>query len=198
MALQLWPAWTRGFHFLVSHPELLLQPHVYYTEIAEISVAIGTGYFLYDTWDILRNTGIFKKWTVLLHHVIVALSYYVMSTWKAEMGIAIISLLPEISAIFLHSRQVLLIYGFSKDSAFYRVHRVFNLLTGISCRLVPIVCACYLTATGNHPELHSFFVLLLPLMPPVILAINCTMLWRLLHSDFLSTKTHKVDFIMEN
>ncbi|XP_022103743.1 TLC domain-containing protein 2-like [Acanthaster planci] len=183
---------------LFTKPKLLLYSHTYYASTAEASLAIATGYFLYDTWDILIHSGVYKKWGVLLHHVLVALSYYVMATYRAEMGLGIISLLPEISAVFLHSRQVLLIYGFSKDSSLYRVHRVLNIATAITCRLAPIVFNCYLAATGVHPEMPRALAFLAPLIPPVILAINSTMIWRLLHSDFLSTKIEKVDFIMEN
>ncbi|XP_038077055.1 TLC domain-containing protein 2-like [Patiria miniata] len=183
---------------LFVHPESWHEPQTYYSVLAEACLSIISGYLVYDTWDIVIHTGLVKKWTVLLHHIIVAFLFYMLCRERLEIGSCIISLLTEVSAIFLHSRQLLLIHGFSKSSPVYRVHKLFTIVTGVSCRLVPVAYVCYLSFFRMQPEMPVMLAVALPLLTLAVLVINCTMITRLIRSDFLSTRTNKVDFIMEN
>ena len=125
--------------------------------------------------------------------------FYLLSRERLEVGTCIIALLTEISAVFLHSRQVMLIHGIAKDSPVYRAHKTLNLAAGVACRLVPVAYVCYLAFFSMPPRLPVALATLLPPLTLTVLLINCTMLTRLIRSDFLSaTRTDKVDFIMEN
>ncbi|XP_022103711.1 TLC domain-containing protein 2-like [Acanthaster planci] len=186
-------------HCLFSYPDAWHSPHSHYSELAEASLAVMTGYVIYDTWDIIMHTGLFKQWTVLLHHVIVGLVFYMLSRDRVEFGSGMIALLTEVNAVFLHSRQLLLIYGFSKSSPIYRVHRAFNLATGLFFRLVPVAYVFFMSFfIGGRGHASVALQTLLPLLTFSALVMNCMMLMRLLRSDFFSTKTDKVDFILEN
>ena len=110
-------------------------------------------------------------------------SLFILSIEKLVMGIIYIGLLTEVNAIFLHSRQLLLMYGVSKGSTVFNLHKMFNLVTFILLRIVPLMftCLCSFTVQSSLPVYLKY---ILPLYTSALVVINCVLLWRLLCSDF--------------
>ena len=99
-------------------------------------------------------------------------------------GVLYIALLTEVHAIFLHSRQLLIMYGISKSSTLYSVHKSLNLVTFVTFRLAPLLFCCY----GSYTMINKSFVILyyvLPCFTSAIFFINVVLLWRLVCSDVL-------------
>ena len=116
----------------------------------------------------------------------IAISLFMLSYETIGIGVLYIGLLTEVHAIFLHSRQLLIMYGISKSSTLYSVHKSTNLVTFVVLRLVPLLFALYCSCTMIS---RNFFALyyILPCFTAVMCTINFVLLWRLLRSDFLVT-----------
>ncbi|XP_033627448.1 TLC domain-containing protein 2-like [Asterias rubens] len=171
---------------LFSHPQIWTDPIGYYSVVADAGFAVMSGYVLYDTYDILTYTDLSKVFAVITHHVIIAISLFMLSYETIGIGVLYIGLLTEVHAIFLHSRQLLIMYGISKSSTLYSVHKSTNLVTFVVLRLVPLLFALYCSCTMIS---RNFFALyyILPCFTAVMCTINFVLLWRLLRSDFLVT-----------
>ena len=125
----------------------------------------------------------------------VTIVYYMLSVERVALGACMISLLTEISAIFLHSRQLLLMYGFSKRSLVFGVHRILNLGTFTLLRLVPMVYATYCSYTARG--LSVYLGTILPFLTTSTLVINFFLLWRIFCSDIRS-RDGKDSHVMDN
>ncbi|XP_022103748.1 TLC domain-containing protein 2-like [Acanthaster planci] len=181
---------------LFTQPELWSEPVTHYAVSVEVTFAVVSGYLIYDTYDLLTHNGFGKVWALFVHHTIMTSTFFVMSIEHKAMGILTLGLLSEINAIFLHSRQLLLMHGFSKDTLIYGVHRLFNLATYILLRLAPLIYATYCSYfTTQH--LPAYLAAVLPFMTTAITVINFVLLWRLICSDFLS-KDGKHRHVMDN
>ncbi|XP_033627224.1 TLC domain-containing protein 2-like [Asterias rubens] len=161
-------------------------PIGYNSVVADAGLAVMSGYVLYDTYDILMYTDLSKVFALITHHVTVAVVIFMVSYETIGIGVLYIALLTEVHAIFLHSRQLLIMYGVSKSSTLYSVHKSINLVTFVVLRLVPLLFALYCFCTMIN---RNFFALyyILPCFSAVICTINFVLLWRLLRSDFLVT-----------
>ena len=120
---------------------------------------------------------------------------YMLSVERLAMGTALITLLFEVSAVFLHSRQLLLMYGFSKHSGVFSVHRILNLASFVMFRLAPISYSTYISFT--YPYLPTYLAVITPVLMSTIVVFNCVLLWRILCNDFL-TKDVQDNHIMDN
>ncbi|XP_033627447.1 TLC domain-containing protein 2-like [Asterias rubens] len=169
---------------LINHPRVWTDPIGYYSTFADAGFAILAGYMVYDTYDILVHTNINKVYGLITHHFIIGSSMCILSYEKLAMGVIYIGLLTEVHAIFLHSRQLLIMYGISKSSTLYSVHKSLNLVTFVTFRLAPLLFCCY----GSYTMINKSFVILyyvLPCFTSAIFFINVVLLWRLVCSDVL-------------
>ncbi|XP_038056668.1 TLC domain-containing protein fld-1-like [Patiria miniata] len=180
---------------LYSQPGLWSDPVRHYAVSVEVCFAVISGYLIYDTYDLLTHNRFAKVWALFAHHSIMTSTFFMMSIERLAMGILTMGLLSEVNAIFLHSRQLLLMHGVSKHSVFFGVHRLFNLVTYILLRLTPLVYATYYSYT--YHGMPYYLDTLVPCMATAITVINFVLLWKLICSDLLS-KNGKDKHVMDN
>ena len=100
-------------------------------------------------------------------------------------GYGMLACLIEVNSVFLHSRMLLIMYGYPKTSLLFRVNNIFNLLTFLTFRmgslvvLVPFVIEDCERLTVLWCYWFRFTTL-------TLLVVNVILLYRLLKSDFLS------------
>ncbi len=180
---------------LVNHSRVWTDPIGYYTTFADAGFAILAGYMVYDTYDILAHTDISKVYALVTHHFIIGSSMCILSYQTLAMGVIYIGLLTEVHAIFLHSRQLLIMYGIAKSSTLYSVHKSTNIVAFVALRLVPLLFCCYCSYTMINTSFTILYYVL-PVFTTVIFLINLVLLWRLLCSDFL-VKSGKDSHILD-
>ncbi|KAG7516047.1 TLC domain-containing protein 2-like [Solea senegalensis] len=74
-------------------------------------VAVSTGYFIHDFWDMALNQSFKQSWELLLHHTVVISCFGLAVINRLYLGFALVSLLVELNSVFLHIRQLLLLSG---------------------------------------------------------------------------------------
>ena len=122
---------------------------------------------------------------------LIVIGIYTFLSLKYMLGYGIISSLIEFNGIFLHGRQLLLMYGFSKTSLVYKANRFLNILTYVIFRL-GILCMLFLFIADDCGRLTPFLCYGFHLADAILLVINVILFYRLIKSDFLG-KEHKDD-----
>ncbi|CAL1544591.1 unnamed protein product, partial [Lymnaea stagnalis] len=88
----------------------------------------GTGYFMYDFLDLLRNKKMKVFWQVAVHHVAVVSIFFYNIAIRAQIGFTLIALSVEVNSVFLHWRKLLQMLKTPFDSPKYVVIKHLNLL----------------------------------------------------------------------
>ena len=103
----------------------------------------------------------------------------------------LLATLAEINSVFLHGRQLLLMYGFAKTSVAFRVNNLVNVVTYIIMRLGSLSVLIYfiLQDSSDDGGLSPVWSKLMLLIGGVVLVINVILFYRLLKSDFLSSSS---------
>ena len=105
--------------------------------------------------------------------------------YKRFQGIGLLAFILEINGIFLHIRQLLLMYGYSKTSHIYRINNAINIMTFIVFRLM--ACALILLWMKEDCERISPLACFgFSVVSSVLLVINVILFYRLIKSDFFS------------
>jgi hypothetical protein len=94
----------------------------------QILVFLSSGYFIYDTLDLLFNDkkkGL--KNELFIHHGFIIACFGLTVATSKYIPFAQFALLCEVNSIFLHARQLMIIRGVPKSQAVYRLVSVLNI-----------------------------------------------------------------------
>ncbi|XP_054155427.1 TLC domain-containing protein 2-like [Oppia nitens] len=164
-------------------PSLLVDVIDCYLEGAYILTSISLGYFVYDLIEMITHLQYKGTKELLVHHILIISCFLLTVTQYKYCGYATIALLIEISNIFLHFRQLLLLSDTPKSSLVYKVNCYTNLVLFI---IVRVACLAWLWTT---------LIWVLPKVPIIAKTIAftsligiCTMTYvlfvRIYQSDF--------------
>ncbi|XP_072046663.1 TLC domain-containing protein 2-like [Amphiura filiformis] len=121
---------------VISVPTIWSDFVLNYTSIGETTVAIFTGYTIYDTIKLLRNVNSNVVASLILHHVIGGVFSIISIHHQEWLGYGILCLVAvEINSIFLHIRQLILMNDFPKSSAFFRVNNMLYISSFVTIRV---------------------------------------------------------------
>ncbi|XP_072040082.1 TLC domain-containing protein 2-like [Amphiura filiformis] len=188
-----------GAFCLYTTPQYLQDRVETYTSLGEFNIAVTIGYLIYDTRDLLQHQGVTSTWPILLHHLtLISTGLHMFFYHQRLLGYGIICSLIEFNSVFLHGRQLLLMYSFSKSSGIYKMNNVFNIFTYIAFRLAifttlfPFV---WEDCGRITPLLCNGFLLCVS----ILLVINLVLFYRLIKSDFFSTnRKDDTDILVNN
>ncbi|XP_072033340.1 TLC domain-containing protein 2-like [Amphiura filiformis] len=175
---------TSSLYCLYSSPEILDDLIHNYNVHCEVLVALSTGYFVYDLFDILAYKRLANTWPLLLHHVVIFCCFGIAMYTKNYLGYALVSLTAETNSIFLHARQLLLMVNTSKQSKLYLVNSIVNIITFLVFRFgVLLWMGWWLT---KHADEVPFLLVAVATSGLVIMiVVNIVLFYRLLMSDFI-------------
>ncbi|XP_072039362.1 uncharacterized protein [Amphiura filiformis] len=181
-----------GAYCLYSTPMYLTERIIGYTTMALIIISISQGYFIYDIWDLLRHQGLHTSWPVILHHIALLLGGVANIGFHRLIGWALISMLIEYNTIFLHARMLLLMYGFAKSSAIFRVTNALNICTFVTFRLGYIIIHIpkIWQDCGQTELIWCNFLII---STAILFVTSLLLFYRLLRSDVFVSKTKRND-----
>ena len=103
---------------------------------------------------------------------------------KICIGYSIFAFMAEINSIFLHLRKLFQFSQVRFDSLLYRVVSILNLVTFITCRLIPQGHTLNGFYKDGYRVPSTYFKVLAILYPPGFI-INVVLFWRIFKSDVL-------------
>lgn len=173
---------------VLANPMLLFNVIDTHSDWGYLLTSFSLGYFIYDTIEMaayIKKKGTFE---LIIHHFLVISCFLNTIIFKRFIGYNMIALMVEISNIFLHFRQLLLLSNFSKSTTIYRYNCILNLVLFV---LVRGSCMSWLWYT------LILFYDQLPLITRVVaftsmigISITTIILFRrILNSDFLNLNT---------
>ena len=107
-----------------------------FTPFCHSLVSFSIGYFIYDGLDMLLYHRKKSTWELLVHHFFVILCFGIGVFSNQYVAYAGLSLMAEVNSVFLHSRQLFIICGESKDSGRYKVNALLNVGTFLFFRIL--------------------------------------------------------------
>ncbi|XP_038059302.1 TLC domain-containing protein 2-like [Patiria miniata] len=180
------------------YPELWDDMANYSMQLGEITYTALFGYYMYDFYDMVIYNKFSAIWPVLGHHLTGMLLLGMLHAYKQAMSVILVALLCEISAVFLHLRQLLLMHGVPRQSILFRVVKVVNLATFVIFRLIPIVFSFYCTLTY---DLAAILAVITRLCNFALIVVNVVLFRRVVYSDFIrrdnNNKNEDEAFIMD-
>ncbi|EDL12921.1 TLC domain-containing protein 1 isoform X1 [Mus musculus] len=143
-------------------------------------VCFSAGYFIHDTVDIVVSKQTRASWEYLVHHVMAMGAFFSGIFWKRFVGGGVLTLLVEVSNIFLTLRMMMKINN-AQDLLLYKVNKYINLVMYFLFRLAPqaYLTKFFLQYAGQR-TLGTFLLAIL-LMLDLMIIIYFS---RLLRSDF--------------
>ncbi|THD24480.1 putative transmembrane protein 56 [Fasciola hepatica] len=163
---------------LVDH----VVPFTYYM------VAISTGYFLFDFWDMCVQKKTLRMWELTLHHFAVLSAFIYNIVTVKYIAYTVVALLAEVNSIFLHTRKLMQMHKVPFTTSVYRFNAVLNLLTFAGCRGFALFRITYGMYTEPYRMSPFYFALLCASML-IMNLLNPVLFCILLRNDFLrSTK----------
>ncbi|KAK3758158.1 hypothetical protein RRG08_060815 [Elysia crispata] len=158
-----------------------------FTVLSHSLTSFSVGYFVYDLFDLMSTRSSRQSIELMGHHVVIITCFMVAVCWRHYVGYAVVALLVEINSVFLHFRQLLQICGVSKFNRWYRLNSLINLATFIVFR---ILLLSWMTRwiVINRDAVPLVFYSLGSVGLAVMVAMNITLFYRLLRSDFISLK----------
>ncbi|TEA28521.1 calfacilitin [Neophocaena asiaeorientalis asiaeorientalis] len=178
-------------------PEMLVDVESAWSLSGYLLVCFSAGYFIHDTLDIVVSQQARASWEYLVHHVMAMGAFFSGIFWSRFVGGGVLTLLVEVSNIFLTIRMMMKINN-AQDLLLYRVNKYINLFMYFLFRLAP---QAYLThfflGYAGQRNLGTFLLGIL-LMLDVMILIYFS---RLLRSDFcpqgVPSRQHKDKFLIE-
>lgn len=148
--------------------------------------AFSTGYFVYDAQDMLTHRRHSRStYELLVHHTCVVSCFSTALLSRQYLAYAALSLIVEVNSVFLHSRQLLILYGEPKSTLRYKVNAMLNIVTFLLFRILTLGWMTrWLTINRDHIPLPFFCLGTLGLV--VIVLMNIVLFCRVLVADFPS------------
>ncbi|XP_003730696.2 TLC domain-containing protein 2 [Strongylocentrotus purpuratus] len=154
-----------------------------YTLSSEIIIAFTGGYFAYDLLDLMAHNAFSNSWPLYTHHLVVLFLCFTILSLRQLYATINIAMILELNSIFLHSRQLLLMYGFSKQDLVYRLNAYLNILSYVVCRMgsMGFLCVWVVVTEQDVPPIIRKTG---PYTLASIFCINLVLFYRLIISDF--------------
>ncbi|XP_008064880.1 calfacilitin [Carlito syrichta] len=178
-------------------PEMLVEIETAWSLSGYLLVCFSAGYFIHDTVDILVSRQARASWEYLVHHAMAMGAFFSGIFWNSFVGGGVLTLLVEVSNIFLNIRMMMKISN-TQDHPLYRINKYVNLVMYFIFRLAPQAHLTYffLRYMGQR-TLGTFLLGILLMLNVMILGYFS----RLLHSDFcperVPSQQHKDKFLTE-
>lgn len=174
---------------ICTHPQFTADPVSFNSPLVFYMVVFSTGYFLFDTLDMIVNNKLLECWEVTLHHVFVVPGFWYNWHYNTSIGYSLAALTAEINSFFLHSRKLLQISNVGFDTVLYRLCAYLNLATFFLCRIIPIGFIVN-HLFGSHGAIHRqrlgpVYVNSFRLIMVIVAVVNVVLFWRLLKTDLL-------------
>ncbi|UXI15171.1 asparaginyl tRNA synthetase [Sarcoptes scabiei] len=118
-------------HSVLLNPTLLTDVIDTYSYWGYLLTSFSLGYFVYDTIEMLRYVEKKGTFELVLHHFMVMGCFSNTIFYNRFIGLNMIALLIELSNIFLHFRQLLLLSNYSKHSRLYHINSIINMSEGL-------------------------------------------------------------------
>ncbi|XP_060064750.1 TLC domain-containing protein 2-like [Ylistrum balloti] len=172
---------------LVMYPELFDDLVIHINYFTFLMIPFSTGYFLYDSIDMLINKKLRQNWEVTIHHIAVASMFWFNFQQKLCIGYNVLALMAEINSFFLHTRKLLQMMKVDYNSTFYKLVCLCNIGTFSVFRgysNVRILVGMYI----EFDRVPKFYFKCLTMSMTCMSLINIILFWRLLKSDFLRNR----------
>lgn len=147
-------------------------------------VAFSTGYFIYDTLEILWAKRIDQIWEVVPHHAAVVSTFFYNVVDSFCVSYCVVALLTEVNTVFLHTRKLLQLHGFHFDHWLYRTNSFINLVTFVCCRFMSLIWVIAGTFRDQH-RIPVPYKIILSAALFVMSVTNVLLFWRLFKSDVI-------------
>ncbi|XP_019065946.1 TLC domain-containing protein 1 isoform X3 [Fukomys damarensis] len=108
---------------LWQSPEMLVEIETAWSLSGYLLVCFSAGYFIHDTVDIVISHQARASWEYLVHHVMAMGAFFSGIFWKRFVGGGVLTLLVEVSNIFLTMRMMMKINN-AQDFLLYRVNNM--------------------------------------------------------------------------
>lgn len=172
----------------LQYPVMVHELHSSFTPLSYLLVVVSTGYFIQDAADIIFSGYARESWEFLIHHVLVISTFLYTLITSLYVAGAVIALFVEVNSVFLHLRLLLKLAGVPRDSLFYMVNKVINVITYISFRLgAQFHLSWYIIYNYTWLDHALFFLVSMMLMNIMILIY----FYRLLRADFFTPCSHQ-------
>ncbi|XP_072042591.1 TLC domain-containing protein 2-like [Amphiura filiformis] len=176
-----------GFYCVFRSPEYMSERVTTHTTLGEVNICITIGYLVYDASDLMRFQGVYSTWPILTHHCCLFLLGFGCIMYHQQLvAYALMGSMIETNSIFLHGRQLLLMYGFSKDSLIYKINNAFNIFTYITFRLIGGSIMLLVFLPADYDKMSSFWFVVFTLAILTLVVINMILFYRLIRSDFIA------------
>ncbi|XP_028615203.1 calfacilitin isoform X2 [Grammomys surdaster] len=161
-------------------PEMLVEIEMAWSVSGYLLVCFSAGYFIHDTVDIVVSRQTRASWEYLVHHVMAMGAFFSGIFWKRFVGGGVLTLLVEVSNIFLTLRMMMKINN-AQHLLLYKVNKYVNLVMYFLFRLAPqaYLTKFFLQYAGQR-TLGTFLLAILLMLDMMILIYFS----RLLRSDF--------------
>ncbi|KAK2163960.1 hypothetical protein LSH36_71g00007 [Paralvinella palmiformis] len=170
-------------------PDMVVDLVGYHDMYSYTMIAVTTGYFFYDFVDIVISGRTRTSWEVLLHHVVVAGTFFYNLILCRCIAYTAVALLAEVNSFFLHSRKLMQMLQIRFDAPLYRLNVYLNLLSFILCRFIPLIWIIYGMLMWYY-RVEPSYLIILSLDLFVMWVVNIVLFWRLLTNDIIRpTKT---------
>lgn len=154
-----------------------------FTPSTHALVSFSIGYFIYDALDMLLYHRKRSTYELLIHHTLVILCFMIAVVSHEYVAYAALSLMVEINSVFLHSRQLFIITGESKNSLRYKTNALLNVGTFLLFRILTLGWMTrWLTVHRDQIPLAFFTVGSVGLA--IIVLMNIILFCRIIFVDF--------------
>ncbi|XP_064648656.1 TLC domain-containing protein 2-like [Lineus longissimus] len=176
--------WT--LYSALAYPEYRQDLIAFVEPGAYALVTFTTGYFLYDTGDLIVNNRVLKQWEVAFHHAAVtSMFFYNMATSRC-IGYNVYALMAEVNSFFLHTRKLLQMCHVRFDHWSYKINAVLNIVTFVVFRGLSLgTITMGMITPGERYRVSTIYWYTLCGSMFVMWGINPILFWRLLKNDFL-------------
>nr|XP_055112798.1 TLC domain-containing protein 1 isoform X2 [Symphalangus syndactylus] len=191
------PPRGRGRDGVWQTPDMLVEIETAWSLSGYLLVCFSAGYFIHDTVDIVASGQARASWEYLVHHIMAMGAFFSGIFWSSFVGGGVLTLLVEVSNIFLTIRMMMKISN-AQDHLLYRVNKYVNLVMYFLFRLAPQAYLTHFFLRYVSQRTLGTFLLGILLMLDVMIVIYFS---RLLRSDFcperVPRKQHKDKFLTE-
>ncbi|XP_053426402.1 TLC domain-containing protein 1 isoform X2 [Nycticebus coucang] len=193
--------WVSAKPLLAPHvwqtPEMLVEIETAWSLSGYLLVCFSAGYFIHDTVDIVVSRQARASWEYLVHHIMAMGAFFSGIFWSSFVGGGVLTLLVEVSNIFLTIRMMMKINN-AQNLLLYRVNKYVNLVMYFLFRLAPQAYLTWFFLRYVGQGTQGTFLLGILLLLDVMILIYFS---RLLRSDFCPERIpkgqHKDKFLTE-
>ncbi|KAK3932495.1 TLC domain-containing protein 2, partial [Frankliniella fusca] len=163
-------------------PEMRVDLINSYSPLAQGVISLSVGYFFYDFFDMAIHN-LKRSSELLVHHCLVISCFGLSLCTHFYQGYSLVALLVEVNSIFLHLRQMMLLYGIQKTSSIYKLNGILNIVTFIIFRVFTMGWMLqWLVSHRTELTLTVFSLGVFSLI--VIIGMNFQLLFRVWKSDY--------------